>query len=73
MTTGGVRCWGGNERGQLGDGTKTDRLAPPIADGVSGVEAIETGDYHTCAVMSTGAVQCWATTALANWVRAPST
>lgn len=30
-TGGGVACWGANDQGQVGDGTHTDRQAPPTA------------------------------------------
>ena len=57
---GGVRCWGDNEFGQLGDGTKTDRTAPVAVSGLSsGVVSVATGYRHTCAVTGLGAVQCW--------------
>jgi alpha-tubulin suppressor-like RCC1 family protein len=59
MTTSGVRCWGSNEYGQLGDGTLTSRRTPPTIDVLSGVQAIAAGDYHTCALMTTGGVRCW--------------
>jgi alpha-tubulin suppressor-like RCC1 family protein len=59
MMTGGVRCWGGNGNGQLGDGTTTDRSTPPGADVLTGVAAIAAGSQHTCALMTTGGVRCW--------------
>lgn len=59
LTNGGVRCWGRNQYGQLGDGTTTDRVAPPDSDVLSGVQAIATGLGHTCALMATGGVRCW--------------
>jgi alpha-tubulin suppressor-like RCC1 family protein len=59
MTTGGVRCWGANWDGQVGDGTKEDRLLPPTADILSGVQAIAPGGGTTCALMTTGGVRCW--------------
>jgi alpha-tubulin suppressor-like RCC1 family protein len=57
---GGVVCWGGNWRGQLGDGTTTRRRTPVAVSGLaSGVKALAAGNEHTCAVMAPGGVDCW--------------
>ena len=58
--TGGVVCWGYNERGQVGDGTTTNRLTPVQVTGLnSGVTQLVAGDYHTCAITSAGKAMCW--------------
>ncbi|MGE0357588.1 MAG: FG-GAP-like repeat-containing protein [Burkholderiales bacterium] len=57
---GGVVCWGDNDYGQLGDGTNIDRPLPVAVTGLgSGVAAVATGSYHSCALTSGGGVKCW--------------
>jgi len=61
LADGNVYCWGDNSRGQLGDGTNTNRTAPVQVGGLlSGkdVTAIAAGAGHTCAVAG-GAAYCW--------------
>ena len=59
--TGGVRCWGDNAFGQLGNGGATApwRTAVPVDGLVSGAMAISAGDFHTCALLTTGRIRCW--------------
>lgn len=58
--TGGVKCWGQNLRGALGDGTEVDRSTPVDVVGIaSGATAIGVGANHACAVVAGGALKCW--------------
>jgi len=56
---GTASCWGGNDRGQLGDGTTMRRAAPTPVSGGLRFAGISAGLGHTCAVTPSGAAYCW--------------
>lgn len=56
---GGLRCWGDNEHGGIGDGSYQDRLTPtPVAGMEDQVERVDVGWGHTCAIKD-GDAFCW--------------
>lgn len=57
---GRLLCWGFNARGQLGDGSTTDRrFAVPVAGDLQNVSALDAGRFHTCAEAGNGGLHCW--------------
>jgi alpha-tubulin suppressor-like RCC1 family protein len=69
LTRAGVaHCWGRNNRGQLGDGTTTDRSTPvPVTGGLT-FQRIAAGGFRgsdattfgfTCGLTTGGDVHCW--------------
>ena len=65
-----VHCWGSNNQGQLGDGTRTDlpnndndAIRPKwlgksvFANGT--VSQISTGTDYTCGLLNDGSIDCW--------------
>jgi len=59
LADGSLRCWGANSRGELGNGTTTDRLRPTPVVGVSAATDVAVGGGHSCAITRDGAAYCW--------------
>jgi alpha-tubulin suppressor-like RCC1 family protein len=61
---GHLQCWGDNDRGQIGDGSSTERVLPVDIDTdedgepLGAVLDIGLGSHHTCAVTANG-TYCW--------------
>jgi hypothetical protein len=55
LSSGAMKCWGGNGFGEVGDGTFVRRNVPIDVVGLAGpVKAIFMGAGHTCALIATG-------------------
>jgi alpha-tubulin suppressor-like RCC1 family protein len=60
VTGGGVKCWGRNDTGQLGDNTTMGRTLPTDVSGLTaGVVALTIGYQQTYALTTAGEVKCW--------------
>lgn len=58
---GSIKCWGQNNYGQLGspDNSSANNIPVDVPAFNSGVVALASGMWHTCALLDTGAVKCW--------------
>ena len=61
---GTVWAWGGNDNGQLGNGTTTASLVPIQVPGLSGVKAVAAGWARSFALKRDGTVMAWG---FGNW------
>jgi len=59
LVGGGVKCWGLDTNGQLGNGSPGGGPTPVAVFGVSDAEAVSAGNYHSCAVLVGGGLKCW--------------
>jgi len=57
-TDGSLWCWGGNDRGQLGDGTNVGKVIPKRIF-ASGVKKVSAGAKYTCAIKNDSSLWCW--------------
>lgn len=59
-TGGGVRCWGDNAAGQLGNGATTTSTAPVTPVGLDdSVRSISATNRHVCVIKINDEVWCW--------------
>jgi alpha-tubulin suppressor-like RCC1 family protein len=69
LAGGSVECWGYNGYGQLGVGTSSGphsctggapcATTPVAVRGIVDATAVTAGNDHTCALLASGAVDCW--------------
>jgi len=52
-------CWGGNDRGQLGNAVNSRASAPAAVGGDLRFTSVASGLSHTCAIARGGAAWCW--------------
>jgi hypothetical protein len=60
-TDGNVYCWGSNARGNLGIGSVDTLAHPTPVQAIASVKftSVVVGGYSTCALDTSGTVQCW--------------
>ncbi len=58
VSGGGIKCWGSNGGGQLGNGNTTPQNTPVTVTPFSGALSLGGGPYHRCAVFVDGSMKC---------------
>ncbi len=60
LSTGAMKCWGGNNEGQLGNGAQVDSNVPVNVVGLgAAAKAMSAGSAMTCALIAVGDLRCW--------------
>lgn len=60
LETGGVRCWGDNEYGELGNGRSENSSNPVDVQGLTDrIVQVAAGAAFTCALSENGKLYCW--------------
>lgn len=54
-----IYCWGTNDFGTLGDGTRVTRTTPTEVAGGLAYTTLDAGAGHNCALTAGGVAQCW--------------
>lgn len=66
MNDGSVKCWGMNDKRQLGTtavGYDAFTTVPVVVENITDAQAIVAGAAHTCVIRSGGTVACWGSNA----------
>ncbi|MGD8289310.1 MAG: hypothetical protein PVI31_11855, partial [Gemmatimonadota bacterium] len=58
-SSGEAVCWGANQGGQLGDGSRTDRASPVPVRTETRLSSLTAGSTHTCGIARGGVAVCW--------------
>jgi alpha-tubulin suppressor-like RCC1 family protein len=59
LANGALECWGDNEYGELGDGSRARRDEPVRVRDLDDVTQVAFGSSTTCALRGSGKVACW--------------
>jgi alpha-tubulin suppressor-like RCC1 family protein len=59
ISEGALACWGWNEEGQLGRGTRGVVAEPTVVDAIATAAEVSTGVGATCIVDGDGQFRCW--------------
>lgn len=59
VTDGAAYCWGNNDFGQLGDGSRKSHVYAVPVVGTVRYAALSGGAGHTCGIATTGTAYCW--------------
>ncbi len=54
-----ISCWGSNDHGQLGNGSKVQSSSLVSVNGITNVSQIATGDHFACATDTNKDTYCW--------------